>query len=116
MGLLRQSLVLIVCSAAACAQARADDLTLLQPNLPQMPGAKVKPHKPHKLAPSQADGLNGVNFSNPYAPPQGTTQVKKSVFPAPPYQTPTEPKGGLSIFAGRAGPDDPMTGGLKLGF
>ena len=101
MSLLRQSLVVIVCSAAACTEARADDLTVLQPNLPRAPSARVKPLKPHKLAPSQADGLDGVKFSNPYAPPEGTTQVKRSVFPAAPYRPPTEPKGGLSIFAGR---------------
>ena len=105
MSLLRQSLVVIVCSAAACTEARADDSTVLQRNL-LLGGALGEGQsrsEPHKLAPSQADGLDGVKFSNPYAPPEGTTQVKRSAFPAAPYRPPTEPKGGLSIFAGRAG-------------
>lgn len=119
MSLLRQSLVVFVCGAAACAQARADGLTILQPNLdlPRTPAVKVKQAKPHKLVQPQADSLDSVNFSNPYAPPEGTTKIKRSAaIPIAPYNSPTEPKAGLSLFAGRAGPGDPMTGGLKLGF
>ena len=116
MSLLRLSLVWIVCGAAACAQARADDLTAALPEPPRPSAAKVKPLKPHKLAPSRADGLDGVKFSNPYAPPEGTTQAKTSEFPIAPRPALTEPQGGLSIFSGKAGPDDPMTGGFKLRF
>jgi hypothetical protein len=42
--------------------------------------------------------------------------VKTVAFPIAPRPVLTEPKGGLSITAGQAGPDDPMTGGLKFGF
>jgi hypothetical protein len=113
MSFLRLSFVWIVCGAAVCTQARADDLTAAKPEHPRTSAAKVRPHK---LAPSQPDGLSGVKFSNPYASPEGTTQTKRSEFLVAPYPTPTEPKGGLSITAGRAGPDDLYTGGFKLRF
>jgi hypothetical protein len=116
MSLLRQGLVWIVCFAVTITLARANDLTVAQPQPPRTSAAKIKPLKPHKLAPSPADGLGGVKFSNPYAPPEGTTQAKTVAFPIAPRPVLTEPKGGLSITAGMAGPDDPMTGGLKFGF
>ena len=110
MSLLRLGLVSIACGAAVFAQARADDLTA-QP--PQPPGtSKAKALKPAKLAPSRANPLSSVKFSNPYAPPEGAAVVKKSQFPADPYPypAPTEPKGGLSLTVGSSG------GGLKFGF
>jgi hypothetical protein len=116
MSLLCRCLVWIVCSAAACTLARANDLTAVQPQPPRTSATKIKPLKPHKLAPSPAGGLAGVKFSNPYAPPEGTKQVNTVAFPIAPRPVLTEPKGGLSITAGQAGPDDPMTGGLKFGF
>jgi hypothetical protein len=110
MSLSRLSLVSITCGAAVFAQARADDLTT-QPPQPSRT-SKAKAPKPAKLAPSQADDLSSIKFSNPYAPPEGATVVKKSQLPAAPYPypAPTEPKGGLSLTAGSNG------GGLKFGF
>jgi hypothetical protein len=110
MGLLRLGLVSIACGAAVFAEARADDLT---DQLPQPPRtSKAKALKPAKPAPSQANALSGIKFSDPYAPPEGATVVKKSQRPAAlyPYPTPTEPKGGLSLTVGSGG------GGLKFGF
>jgi hypothetical protein len=110
MSLSRLSLVSIACSAAVFAQARADDLTAQLPQPPRT--SKAKALKPAKLAPSQADDLGSIKFSNPYAPPEGATVVKKSQLPAAPYPypAPTEPKGGLSLTAGSNG------GGLEFGF
>jgi len=57
-----------------------------------------------------------VRFSNPYAPPEGTTFVRKSAFPgAYPYPAPTEPHGGLSISMGKDGGGH-TNGGLSWGF
>jgi hypothetical protein len=110
MSLLRLGLVSIACGAAVFAQARADDVTDQPPQPPRT--SKAKAPKPAKLAPSQANGLAGINFSNPYAPPEGATIAKKSQLPAAPYSypAPTEPKGGLSLTVGSGG------GGLKFGF
>lgn len=110
MSLLRLSLVWIACGAAVFAQARADDLTAQQPQPPRT--SKARAPKPAKLAPSRANDLSSIKFSNPYAPPEGTTVVKKSQLPAAPhpYPEPTEPKGGLSLTVGSGG------GGLKFGF
>jgi hypothetical protein len=110
MSLSRLSLVSIACGAAVFAQARADDLTT---QLPQPPlTSKAKAPKAAKLAPSQAGDLSGIKFSNPYAPPEGATVVKKSQLPAASYSypAPTQPKGGLSLTVGSGG------GGLKFGF
>lgn len=109
MSLLHLGLLLVACAAAVSGQARADDLT--EP--PQFARtSKVKAPKPAKLAPSQTNGLSSVRFSNPYAPPEGSTVVKKSQPPAAsyPYPAPTEPKGGLSLTVGSGG------GGLRFGF
>jgi hypothetical protein len=110
MSLLRLSFVSIACSAAIFAQARADDLTAQLPQPPRT--SKAKAPKPAKPAPPRAGDLSRIKFSNPYAPPEGTTVVKKSQLPAAayPYPTPTEPKGGLSLTVGSGG------GGLKFGF
>jgi hypothetical protein len=134
MSLLRQSLVWIACGAAVCAQARANDLGAAQAQPPRTSAAKVKPLKPPKLAPSRADGLGGVKFSDPYAPPDGTRQAKTGELPVAPKPAPTEPKGGVSItykwhatneptdpywHVRNSGPDAPgstFLGGLKLGF
>jgi hypothetical protein len=94
MSLLRLGLVSIACGAAVFAQARADDVTDQPPQPPRT--SKAKAPKPAKLAPAQANGLAGINFSNPYAPYS--------------YPAPTEPKGGLSLTVGSGG------GGLKFGF
>ena len=105
LSLLRLGLVSIVCGAAVFAQARADDLTTRPPPPPRT--SKAKAPKPAKLAPSQASGLSSIKFSDPYAPPEGATAVKKSQLPAAsyPYPAPTEPKGGLSLTVGSGGAD-----------
>ena len=110
MSLSRLSLVSIACGAAVFAQARADDLTTQLSQPPR--SSKAKAPKPAKVAPSQAGDLSSIKFSNPYAPPEGATVVKKSQLPASPYPypAPTEPKGGLSLTVGSGG------GGLKFGF
>jgi len=110
MSLLRLGLVWIACGAALFAQARARDLTAPQPQ--PLRTSKAKAPKPAKLAPSQAGDLSSIKFSNPYAPPEGATVVKKSQVPPARYSypEPTEPKGGLSLTVGSSG------GGLKFGF
>jgi hypothetical protein len=65
---------------------------------------------------SQKEGLAGVNFSDPYAPPVGAGKTTAARFPALPIDHPVEPQGGLSLTAGRDAPNEPMTGGLKLRF
>jgi hypothetical protein len=61
-------------------------------------------------------GLNGIKFSDPYAPPVGTGKAAIVRFPARPTDEPAQPQGGVSFTAGRDAPDEPMTGGLKLSF
>ena len=104
----------IVClmSAVAWTQASAQ-------NLSSDPLKSARPHaaaaKTGHPAASKSASVNDVRFSNPYAPPEGTAIVRGTDFPANPYPTPTEPKGGLSITAGQDG-DGNYTGGLKWGF
>jgi hypothetical protein len=63
------------------------------------------------------NGLAGVNFSDPYAPPVGTQKAAAvTKFPAPPTDDPVEVKGGFSLTAGRDAAGEPMTGGLKFRF
>ena len=59
--------------------------------------------------------LNEVRFSDPYAPPEGTTIVKRSGLPGYSYPVPKEPRGGLSISMGQD-QGGHTTGGLKWGF
>jgi hypothetical protein len=110
----RLGLVWIVCGVAVAAQVRANETPAPKP-LPAST-AKAKAPRPGKLpSPSQDEGLSSVKFSNPYAPPAGTTIVRRSQFPAVEYPTPTEPKGGLSISMGQD-QGGHTTGGLKFGF
>jgi hypothetical protein len=132
MSLFRLGLVSIACGAAAFAQAHADDLT---DQLPQPPRtSKAKALKPAKPAPSQADDLGGVKFSNPYAPPEGAGKATGGDFSAARRAAPVDPKGGVSFtykwhatnepvdpywHVRDPGPDAPgssFLGGLKLGF
>jgi hypothetical protein len=82
MSLLVQSLVWIACGAAACAQARANDLSAAQPQPSRTAPAKANSAKLHKVTPSRTDGLDGVKFSNPYAPPVGAGKAAGADFPA----------------------------------
>ena len=134
MNLLRQGLVLIVCGAAACTQALGDDLAGQQPQPPSVSGPKAKAQKPAKPAPSRADGLGAVKFSNPYAPPEGAGKATGGDFSAARRAAPVDPKGGVSFtykwhatnepvdpywHVRDPGPDAPgsaFLGGLKLGF
>ena len=56
-----------------------------------------------------------VRFSNPYAPPEGTTFVRKSAFPVDPYPAPREPHPGLSISMHKDGGGH-TTGGFGWNF
>ena len=101
----RLCLTIACLSAVAWTQASAQDLST-------DPLKSARPHaaKAKHPAASKSASLDGVHFSDPYAPPEGTTVVKRSDFPAFSYPTPTEPKGGLSISMGHS------TGGLSWGF
>jgi hypothetical protein len=134
MNLLRRGLVWIVCGAAACAQAFADDVAAQQPQPPPTSRPKAKAPKSVKVAPSQADGLGAVKFSNPYAPPEGAGKATGGDFSAARTAAPVDPKGGVSVtykwhatnepvdpywHVRDPGPDAPgssFLGGLKLGF
>ncbi len=106
--------VMIACLMGAVAWTQAS-----AQNLSSDPLKSVRPHaakaKTGHPAASKSASVNDVRFSNPYAPPEGTAVVGGSDFPADPYPTPTEPKGGLSITAGQDGGGN-YTGGLKWGF
>ncbi|HEX9168474.1 MAG TPA: hypothetical protein VF886_06030 [Roseiarcus sp.] len=114
---MRRLCLTIVCLASAIAwtQALAQDLSC----------GPLKSARPHaakaKTAQTNTASLGEIQFSNPYAPPEGATVskrsdlVKRSDFPIYSYPTPTEPKGGLSINMGKDGGGH-TTGGLSWGF
>ena len=87
--------VTIVCLASAVAwtQASAEDLSADPAKSPRPHVAKAK----HPALSKSASSDDVVHFSNPYAPPEGATFVRKSAFPVDPYPAPKEPKAGLSI-------------------
>jgi hypothetical protein len=105
--------VTIAClSAVAWTQASADDLSSDPMKAPRPHAAKVK----HPPATKSASLDNEVRFSDPYAPPEGTTVVKKSGGPPGyAYRIPTDPQGGLSITMGQD-QGGHTTGGLRWGF
>ena len=132
MSLLRRSLAWAACAAAVCAQARADDVAAPQPKPAHASKARAKPAN---QAQPQADGLGEIQFSNPYAPPEGAAGKKAADFPVGARPAPTQPKGDVSFSykwhatnepvdvynvvrhsAGPEGPGDTFMGGLKLGF
>jgi hypothetical protein len=95
-----------------CSVAAADADPLVQSKL-------VRPHAKAARAvdsTSKSEGLAGVAFSDPYAPPVGAGKTAQSQFPAPPTDDPVEVKGGFSLTAGRDAAGEPMTGGLKFRF
>ena len=78
----------------------------------------VRSHAPKAKRPAAMKSAslgNEVRFSDPYAPPDGTTVVKKSGLPGYSYPIPREPQGGLSISMGQD-QGGHTTGGLKWGF
>jgi hypothetical protein len=105
-------LLMIAClSAVAWTQASAENVSPDPLKTPRPHVAKAKHSTPQKSA-----SLDAVRFSDPYAPPEGTTVVRKSAgLPGYSYRIPTEPKGGLSISMGQD-QGGHTTGGLKWGF
>ena len=106
--------VTIAClSAVAWTQASAETLSSGPSKAPRPHAAKAK----HLAAVSTAASLNNeIRFSDPYAPPEGTTIVKKSGLPGYSYPVPKDPQGGgLSISMGKDGGGH-TNGGLSWGF
>jgi hypothetical protein len=105
--------VACLASAVAWTEASAKDL------FPRPHPAKAR----HVAAVKSAslDGTSAVRFSDPYAPPEGATSVRRDElasrngFPVFSYPTPIEPRGGLSISMGKDGGGH-TTGGLSWGF
>ena len=106
-------LLTIAClSAVAWTQASAESL-LSDPLKAARPHA-AKAKRPTAQKSASLD--EAVRFSDPYAPPEGTTVVRKSVgLPGYSYRIPTDPQGGLSISMGQD-QGGHTTGGLKWGF
>jgi hypothetical protein len=104
-------------SAVAWTQASAENLSAdpLKPARPH--AAKAK----HPAAAKSASLDDAVRFSNPYAPPEGATVVrrsdlvKRSDFPVYPYPAPKEPQAGLSISMQKDGGGH-TTGGFGWNF
>ena len=108
----RLCLTIACLSAVAWTQASADNLSPDPPKTPKPHAAKAK----HVAAPKSASLDEAVRFSDPYAPPEGTTVVRKSAgLPGYSYRIPTDPQGGLSISMGQD-QGGHTTGGLKWGF
>jgi hypothetical protein len=100
----RLCLTIACLAAVAWSQASAENLSADSLKSARPHAAKAK----HPAA-SKSASLDGIHFSDPYAPPEGTTVVKSN-FPVYSYPAPTEPQGGLSISMGHS------TGGLSWGF
>ena len=108
----RLSLTIACLSAVACTQASAESLSSDPLKAPRPHAAKAK----HSTAQKSASLDDSIRFSDPYAPPEGTTVVRKSGgLPGYSYRIPTEPQGGLSISMGQD-QGGHTTGGLKWGF
>jgi hypothetical protein len=108
----RLCLTIACLSAVAWTQASAETLSSDSSKTPRPHATKAK----HSAAVSKAASLNNeIRFSDPYAPPEGTTIVKKSGLPGYSYPIPKEPQGGLSISMGKDGGGH-TTGGLSWGF
>jgi hypothetical protein len=96
----RLCLMIACLSAVAWTQASAESLSFDPPKTTPRPHAtKTK----HPATVSKAENLNSeIRFSDPYAPPEGTTIVKKSGLPGYSYPVPKDPQGGgLSISMGK---------------
>ena len=109
----RLCLTIACLSAVAWTQASADNPSSDPPKIPRPHAAKAK----HAAAEKSASLDDAVRFSDPYAPPEGTTVVRKSSggLPGYSYPVPKEPQGGLSISMGKDGGGH-TTGGLSWGF
>lgn len=102
--------VACVASAVVCTQASAEKLSADQMRSPRPHVAKAR----HTAAAKPAS-RDDVHFSDPYAPPEGTTFVRKSAFPVDPYPAPKEPRAGLSISMQKDGAGH-TTGGFGWNF
>jgi hypothetical protein len=69
-----------------------------------------------ETAASKSAGLDGIRFSDPYAPPVGAQKTTVARFPPVRTDSPVSPQGGFSLTAGRDSPDAPFTGGFKFRF
>ena len=108
----RLCLTIACLSVVGWTQASAENLSFDPPKTPRPHAAKTK----HSAAQKSASLDEPVRFSDPYAPPEGTTVVRKSGgLPGYSYPIPTEPHGGLSISMGQD-QGGHTTGGLKWGF
>ena len=116
---MRRLSMTVVClaSAAACVQASAE-------GLPTDSAKSVRQHaarsrhvtRTASVAVSRTASVEDiVRFSNPYAPPEGTTFVRKSGFPVDPYPAPREPRPRLSISMQKDGGGH-TTGGFGWNF
>ena len=108
----RLCLTIACLSAVAWTQASAETLSSDQAKTHRPHATKVK----HLASVSRATSLNNeIRFSDPYAPPEGTTIVKKSGLPGYSYPVPKDPQGGLSISMGKDGGGH-TTGGFGWSF
>jgi hypothetical protein len=108
----RLCLTIACLSAVACTQASAESLSPDPPRTPRPHAVKAK----HSTAQKAASLDSDARFSDPYAPPEGTTFVRKSSgLPGYSYGIPKDPQGGLSISMGQD-QGGHTTGGLKWGF
>ena len=108
----RLFLTIACLSGFACTQASADNLFPDPPKTPRPHAAKTK----HVAAVKSASLDEAVRFSDPYAPPEGTTVVRKNAGPPGySYRIPTDPQGGWSISMGQD-QGGHTTGGLRWGF
>ena len=121
---MRRLCLVIACLASAVAwtQAPAQDLSADSGKPARPHAAKAKhPAAASKSARLDDTSPNEIRFSNPYAPPEGATPLKrsdlvrKSDFPYYSYPTPKEPQAGLSISMQKDGGGH-TTGGFGWNF
>ena len=118
---MRRLCLTIACLASAIAWTQASAKDLSAEPLRSAHAHAAKARRPVVTRSASLDDLNAIRFSNPYAPPDGATVIKRSDllggndFPAYRYPTPREPHGGLSISMGQDGGGH-TTGGLSWGF
>jgi hypothetical protein len=106
------------CLMVACLSAFAWTQALAEnPSPDPAKASRSHPAKSkHVAAVNSAILDSDIRFSDPYAPPEGTTLVKKSGgIRGYSYPAPKEPHGGLSISMGKDGGGH-TTGGLGWSF
>jgi len=97
-------------SAVVWTQASAEKLSADRARSPRPHVAKAR-----HVAAVRSASRDSVHFSDPYAPPEGTTFVRQSAFPVDPYPAPIEPTAGLSISMQKDGAGH-TTGGFGWNF